>query len=53
MRFYDNGTSFSAATTICLTVTLGATLVGGELFYRLVECPAQALSRFTFDWIRE
>ena len=48
-----NGSSFDAANVACFFVCLLTTMSVGEVFYRLVDYPADAFARLFFDWLRD
>jgi peptidoglycan/LPS O-acetylase OafA/YrhL len=41
-----------AATTACLFVCLPVTIIGGEIFHRLVDQPSQRLAHAVWEWLR-
>ncbi|CAF9928121.1 hypothetical protein IMSHALPRED_007391 [Imshaugia aleurites] len=45
--------SVRASRSICLVVCVATTVLGAEVFHRLVEYPSQVFARVFFDWIRE
>ncbi|KAL6717679.1 hypothetical protein ACLMJK_005594 [Lecanora helva] len=49
----DRGVATVPTRIICLLVSAITTLLGGEVFYRLIDYPSNVFAKRMFDWIRE
>ena len=49
----NRGMSTVPRMAICLLVSVTATVLGAEVFYRVIDHPSQVLAMRAFDWIRE
>lgn len=49
----DKGMSTVPTRVLCLLVSVVITVLGAEVFYRVVDYPSQVLAKRGFNWIRK